>query len=119
MQLHKTFIDDADVVLNRIYQKNPLRAHIAANYLLEMEMACERMVEVLKPGGYLVLVIGNNQVCGEDFFANKYLREIFVKLGLELKLELVDDIHSRGLMTKRNKTASLIACEWILLFSKS
>jgi methylase of polypeptide subunit release factors len=119
LNLSKTEIVEADQMLGRVFKKHPLRAHIAGNYLNEMSTACARMADVLKPGGFLVLVIGNNQVCGEEFLANRYLREIFVNLGLELILELADDIHSRGLMTKRNKTASLITCEWILLFRKN
>jgi hypothetical protein len=30
----------------------------------------------------------------------------------------VDDIRSRGLMTKRNKTASVISREWVTVFRK-
>lgn len=114
----KTGIYDADKVLAEVYKSNPLRSHIAANYLLEMESACKRMIEVLKPNGYVVLVIGNNQVCGHEFQTKEYLKEIYLANGLSLVLELVDDIHSRGLMTKRNKTASLIASESVLIFKK-
>ena len=42
----------------------------------------------------------------------------FKKYGLSLKLILVDDIKSRGLMTKRNRTASIISRETVLIFEK-
>ncbi|MEW8335213.1 MAG: DNA methyltransferase [Candidatus Thiodiazotropha sp.] len=117
-KLVNTNIPQADIALRTIYKINPLRAHIASNYLIEMEQACSKMSETLKSGGYLVLVIGNNQVCGIEFLTKEYLKEIFLNLGLSLVLDLVDDIHSRGLMTKRNKTASVISTESVLIFQK-
>ena len=72
----------------------------------------------LKKGGYIVLVAANNTVCGYDFKTQEYLRHIIESLGFETVLQLVDNIHSRGLMTKRNKTASIISCEWVMVFKK-
>jgi hypothetical protein len=46
------------------------------------------------------------------------MRDIIEGNGLSLELELIDDIRSRGLMTKRNKTAGLITREHILVFQK-
>ena len=117
-QLHTSGLDEADRLLQDIFKENPLRSHIAANYLTEMRTAFTEMVRVLKSGGYLVLVVANNQVCGREFKTQEYLKAIVESLGLTLKLRLIDDIHSRGLMTKRNKTASLISCEWVLVFQK-
>lgn len=37
---------------------------------------------------------------------------------MKLQFKLIDDIKSYGLMTKRNKTASTISCEWVLVFKK-
>jgi len=74
---------------------------------------------VLKNQGYCVIVIGNNKVCGYDFKSSKYLKDIAESVGFSTKLVLIDDIHSRGLMTKRNKTASIINSEWILVLQKN
>ncbi|MCY1441767.1 hypothetical protein D9M71_581010 [compost metagenome] len=57
-------------------------------------------------------------VCGREFMSSEYLRDICEGLGLTLELSLLDAIKSRGLMTKRNKTASVISREWVLLFRK-
>jgi hypothetical protein len=114
-----TGIAAADSVLNSIYEEYPLRAHIAANYLREMQMACSEIARVLKPGGHALVVIGNNQVCGRPFLASQYLATIFQNLGLTLAFEGIDNIRSRGLMTKRNRTASMIACESVLLLTKA
>lgn len=111
-------IDFIDEILNKIWELNPLRAHINGNYLLEMEKALREMYRVLKKDCYSVIVIGNNEVCGLNFESHKYLTALAQRIGFKLKLVLIDDIHSRGLMTKRNKTASIINSEWILVLQK-
>lgn len=108
----------ANAVLLNILESSPLRAHIAANYINEMEIALTNMLSVLQPGGNLVLVTGNNQICGQNFDTTNYLLELAVQLGFKIRLRLADDIKSWGLMTKRNKTAGLISREWVTLLEK-
>jgi tRNA G10 N-methylase Trm11 len=116
--LRPTNIKSADKVLKNVWTKNPLRAHIASMYLMEMKDAFSESVRVLKPGGYIVLVVGNNMICDLPFNTQEYLTSILKNLGLEVRLKLIDDIKSYGLMTKRNKTANIITREWITVFEK-
>lgn len=116
--LKETKIPEADLLLKKIFEINPLRAHIAGNYLREMEAAFKEAVKVLKKEGYFVLIVANNKVCGQEFRTKDYLTSIMLKLGMKLELQLIDDIKSYGLMTKRNKTASVITREWVLVFKK-
>lgn len=111
-------LPEVDDMLEKIRDINPLRAHINGNYLREMSDALAEMFRVLKAGKYCVLVIGNNEVCGLQFETQKYIRLIAEEAGFSTCLVLVDDIQSRGLMTKRNKTASIINSEWVLVFKK-
>ncbi len=111
-------LPDIDNFLEIIEKENPLRAHINGNYLKEMESAIFEMYRVLKIERYCIIIIGNNEVCGRKFETQKYMRLLAERIGFKTKLVLVDDIHSRGLMTKRNKTASIINSEWILVFKK-
>ena len=104
--------------LESIWKKDPLRAHIASAYLIEMREAIKEMKRLVRKGGKLILVVGNNTVAGEPFLTSCYIKNIAMSLGLELELELVDDIRSRGLMTKRNRTAGLITREYIQLYAK-
>jgi ubiquinone/menaquinone biosynthesis C-methylase UbiE len=108
----------ADKVLVEIFKINPLRAFIASKYLLEMKEAMTEAIRVLKPDGYFVLVTSANEICGVNFNTHKFLSIIAGSLGLTVELRLVDIIHSRGLMTKRNKTAGIISCEWVYIFRK-
>lgn len=113
-----TGINAADSVLKKVREKNKLRSAIAATYLNEMRQAITEAARVLKDGGHFVLIIGNNEVCGEIFESSLYLKRMANEAGLLTVLELVDEIKSRGLMTKRNKTAGIISREWVLLFKK-
>lgn len=113
-----TGINVIDDMLSEIRKTNPLRAHISGNYLLEMEVALTEMYKALKYDAYCVLVIGNNEVCSLQFETQKYMRLLAERIGFTISLELIDDIQSRGLMTKRNKSASIINSEWVLVFKK-
>lgn len=118
MVLKKTNLIEADLILKEVYKKNPLRAHIASNYLLEMTQAIKEAIRVLKKDKYLILVAANNQVCDFEFKTQDYLRQIAEHNGMVTVCRLIDDIKSYGLMTKRNKTASIITCEWVLVLKK-
>ena len=114
-----TGIEEADRVLRILYAEgNTKRAFIAANYLNEMKSALWESFRVLKRGGYMVIVIGNNTVCRHEFNTQGYLAAYLEKLGMDLRFKLIDDIKSYGLMTKRNKTASTITSEWVLVMKK-
>ena len=113
-----TNVAKADSFLAMIRKHNPIRATIAATYLNDMRLALQEMYRVLKPGGHIVLVAANNRICGKQFRTVDYLHTIAHECGLSLTACLVDSIRSRGLMTKRNKTASVITRESVLLFTK-
>lgn len=114
-----TGIEAADGVLKVLYDKGyTKRAFLAANYLNEMKVALDEAYRVLKPGGHMVIVIGNNTVCGLSFNTQDYLTSYLQSVGMQLKFKLIDDIKSYGLMTKRNRTASKISCEWVIVLKK-
>jgi hypothetical protein len=110
---------DARAFVRMIAGENKLRAAILATYLREMEIALVEAVRVLRPGGHIVLVIGDNKVLGRCFKSAEYLSQILADRGLTRKLKLIDDIKSRGLITKRASSAGMIATEWVILFEKT
>jgi ubiquinone/menaquinone biosynthesis C-methylase UbiE len=109
---------NADELLDKIFKKSMKRAAIAGAYLVEMRDVIYELYRVLRKGGYLVMIAANNKICGSDFKTQEYLRSIAREVGLNEVLLLIDDIKSRGLMTKRNSTASVISCEWVMVFRK-
>lgn len=117
-QLVHTGVSAADSTLKSIHQENPVRATIAATYLVEMRETIDDIWDQLEVGGHFVLVAANNQICGRKFKTQQHLRRIAEERGFRTKLRLIDDIRSRGLMTKRNKSASIITQEWVHVFVK-
>lgn len=114
-----TGIEAADAVLKELYKSgNTYRAFLAANYLNEMKVALDESIRVLRPDGYMVMVIGNNTVCKRQFDTQDYLTTYLVRQGMTLQYKLIDDIKSYGLMTKRNKTANKISSEWVIVLKK-
>jgi hypothetical protein len=105
-------------LVRAIGTKNPTRLRITKHYMLEMADALREMSRVLAQDGHMILIVGNNQVCGESVRNDEYVCHVLQGLGLTLDIALIDDIKSRGLMTKRNKTASVISRESVLVFSK-
>lgn len=116
--LHALGIKQIDKILSKIYERNKLRAYITYRYLFEMQESFGHYYKVLKNDGYFVMVIGNNTIAGYEFMTHQYLIEIAEEIGFSTELILIDDIKSRGLMTKRNKTASVISREYIVVFRK-
>ena len=113
-----TGIDEADSLLAEVREENPLRAHLGACYLVEMGQALAECCRVLKPEGFMVLVVGNTTMCGRTFDTQLYIRILAEDLGFTTKLVMTDNIRSRQLMTKRNSTAAMIAGESVVIFKK-
>lgn len=67
-----------------------------------------------------VLVVGNNTVCGIEVENHKILPDIASSVAnLEVEMALVDNIRSRGMITKRHETAGMVSDEWIVVFKKN
>lgn len=105
-------------LIEKIAKTNKTRARITQKYLIEMEQVAKELSRILTPKGRIIFILGNNEVCGETLRNDDFMSYCFTKYGLKLKLNLIDDIKSRGLMTKRNRTASIISRETILIFEK-
>lgn len=105
-------------LLKAVRKINETRYIITRQYLLEIKRAFQEMARVTSNGGHIVLVVGNNQVCNQILRNDEYAIQVMAEAGMKLELSLIDHIKSRGLMTKRNKTASVISRESVLVFSK-
>lgn len=110
---------ELDKMIAAVYQFYPRRAYMAAKYLTDMKRFLCECNRILKQDGHAFLVIGNNKVCGTWFPMDKAITDFAYSSNLVLYRSLVDSIPSRGLMTKRNRTASVIPEERILWFRKA
>tara|TARA_R110002110_G_scaffold177877_2_gene382524 strand:+ start:1585 stop:2952 length:1368 start_codon:yes stop_codon:yes gene_type:complete len=116
--LESTSIDRADQVIQAIALENPTRAAIASVFLGEMKVAAEKIMGSLKSGGYAVVVMADNTICGRKFETTAFTSELFCNAGGNKVLELSDKIVSRSLQTKRASTSSSISHETITVFQK-
>lgn len=117
-ELIKTGMESADQFIEHVFKINSTRAAIISHYLLEMRVVINELFRVLKPSGTLILVVGNNQVCGMQFATAQHLADIAREQGFIMQLELVDAIKGRSLMTKRRASSGVITKEWIMLLQK-
>lgn len=113
-----TGLAEADCLLDEIVERNPLRARIAQRYLLEMRDALSELSRTMRHDGRLILVVGPNLVAGLEFPTPLFLQKIAESCGFSTQLHLIDSIDSRGLMTKRNRTAGLIQQESVFLLKR-
>lgn len=98
---------------------NAVRAKLVAEYIVDLESVLTNSIRSLKLGRHAIIVIGNTTTCGQTMFADQVVTSIMNELGMELELHLLDGIKSRGLMTRRNRTAGLIAQEHVLIYKKA
>jgi len=108
----------ADELIGYIFNRDKHRARLVANYFDDMRVCFANIFRVLKEGGHFVIVVGDNRVLAYRIPNHKILADLAVLEGFRLKVMLMDEIKSRGLMTKRNTTADVIPAEWIVVFEK-
>ncbi len=113
-------IDDKTLhdFLQKIQKKNKERFVITYRYFVDMRMTIQEFYRVLKPGGYFVLLIGENTVCGIKSPTSQVLENYAEMEGFSLVTRVEDKIKTFGFMTKRNKTAGIINTEKLLVFKK-
>ena len=97
---------------------NSKRAQIVLRYFKDMNEIMKNAYRILKKGRYFILVLGNNRVCGRIIKNHKFLSKLGEEAGFKTEAILVDKIRSRGMITKRNKTAGIIRDEYILILKK-
>jgi len=117
--LKLTGIGSADKVIKKIYKLDPRRAFIVSKYFSDMQKVIKEIYRVLKPNGRFVLVIGNNLVKGIEVKNHNILSDMASHDGLFKKeMVLVDEIKSRGMITKRHETGGLVLDEWVIVLKK-
>lgn len=108
----------ADQFVEQVYSKDRHRARLMASFFNDMKVCFANIFRALKTEGYFVLIVGNNRVLNSRIPNHQILADLASLEGFKVKLMLIDEIRSRGLMTKRNTTADLIPDEWIIVFQK-
>jgi len=112
-------VASADKVIKKIFKLDPRRAFIVSKYFSDMQRTIEEIYRVLKRNGRFILVVGNNLVKGIKVRNHEILSDIATQGGLFRKeIVLVDQIKSRGMITKRHETGGLVLDEWVVVLRK-
>ena len=103
-----------DRIIRMIYNVNPVRARMAADYSKYLSAFAKECERVLRPGGHLLVTLGRSTLAGMSFPADRIFLRESQKVGLEHIATLRDSIPSRGLLTQRHRTANRIDHEYIV-----
>ena len=117
-ELALTGVAEADHLVDAIAEKSVRAARMVSKYYHDMSAALSEIARVLRPGKYCILVVGNNAIRTHVAPNHIILAEIAKRKGLDIEAMLVDEIRSRGMITKRHPTAGMIRDEWIMLLRK-
>jgi len=117
-EMHCTGLRDLDCILRKIYEKNRERAGVTSKYFIEMKTVLKKIFSMLGPKGIFVLVVGSNTVVNYKLKTFKFLMDMCEVVGFSVERIMIDRIISRGLMTRRNKTAGMIDHEYVIQMRK-
>ena len=89
-----------------------------SRYFNEMRKIINYLYKCLNSDSTMIIIIGDNTVLGEHFNTSKYIMKLCEYSGFHINKIMKDEIISRGLMIKRNKTSGIIKHEWVVELNK-
>ena len=116
--IEKLGYKDIDSLIEKTNRTSKSRAVMVYLYFNDMIEAVKEFQRVLKNGGYLIFVVGDNKVLGKWIGTYRLLANIIVNEGFEEQLILKDTIKSRSMLTRRNGSGGLIKEEYVMIFQK-
>lgn len=117
-EIQQIGIKTIDNIFNKIARVSTARAIMVSKYFNEMGIVMRNLYRVLKRNGRLILIVGNNRVCGYPIETYKLLTVLGEDIGFEVELIVKDRIRSRGMITKRHANGGLIKDEFIVMLKK-
>jgi len=114
-KLHKIGINDIDIVISRIFKKDPRRAFIAFKYLDDMRKNLIEVYRVLKEDGRYIIVVGNNKIRGELFENWKYIMKLAGSVGFSVERYFASEIIKHFIKVPREER---INTDWVLVLRK-
>ena len=105
-------------IVDLIAKKNPTRAGMLELYLDGLYAFAGELKRVLRCGGDAFVTFGDSQFAGIRVSIGDIFAEFCRRVGLEITARMVDRIPSRGLITKRHPSASVIRGEQLLWLTK-
>ena len=98
----------------QISDLNCRRARMLQLYLHNLDIFATELRRVLKPGGHAFLTFGTSRFAGIPLNLADCFADFACRAGLHVAARLRDSIPSRGMITKRNVSASVIRSDELL-----
>jgi DNA modification methylase len=114
-RLRKIGVTEADLVISRIFDKDPRRAYIAFKYLDDMRQNISEVYRVLKNDGRYIIVVGNNRIRSELFENWKYIMELAKDVGFKIENYFASEIIKHFIKVPREER---INTDWIIVLRK-
>ena len=112
---HQIGVEEADSVIEKIFEQDPRRAYIAFKYLDDMQKNLSEVYSVLRNGGRYIIVVGNNRMRGQLFESWKYLMTLAKNIGFEIENYFGSEIIKHFIKVPREER---INTDWILVLRK-
>ena len=110
---------EANQLLDKIRRRNPTRAAMLSNYVRYLCAFVKECKRVLRPGGQAFVTFGTSHIAGYRVEMDKFFRSAARREGLKIVATIVDSIPSRGMITKRHRTAGCIRDERVVWVRKA
>ena len=98
-------------LLLQVTSRNPQRGSILSTYLAGLQRFAKEAKRILRPGGDAFFTFGVSQFAGISVDLGAYFEAFANRAGLKTIAKLTDRIPSRGMMTRRHRSASVIPSE--------
>jgi len=118
IEIKEIGVQSIDKLVFEVFSRSKIRGIMVYEYFKNMSQALKEMYRVLKPGGYAILVMGDNSVLGNKIGTYRLIANEAVTQGFTLIGILKDEIRSRSMITKRNGTGGLIKDEYVIFLKK-
>ncbi len=99
----------AERIVAQLAEICPRKAREVALYFSEMATCFGEMRRILKPGGYVCIVIGNTNLCGVEVQNAQVFTEQLDALGFSIERVILREIPSKILPRTRDKTTGKFA----------
>lgn len=100
------------------YKNSKERGIMVFEFFERMNVILKELYRVLKPGGYSIFIMGDNNIMDKKIKTYQLITNLAVSNGFKELITLKDLIRSRSMITKRNGTGGLIKNEFITILHK-
>jgi hypothetical protein len=104
--------------LRLVADRSLYRAALTYKYFQGMQRAMLEAHRILRIGGHLIIVIGDNTVSGISVQNHRLLASLAQEIGFTVRMILSDRLDSRGMITTRHHTGGLVTHDWVVVLKK-